>query len=307
MKAVVVKGFGAEPELAEIDRPEPGAGEVLVRLYAAGLNPFDWKVADGVLKDVVPHMFPLVLGSDGAGVVEAIGPGVTRFKPGDRVYGQFMRVDSGHGSYAEYTVAAEGAKVSRIPGGLAYGVAAALPTAGVTAYQAIEAAGLKTGQTILVNGATGGVGQFAVQFAVQAGATVVATTTSDLAGHLRSLGASHLVDYTAGHAFPDGLDAVLDLVSVPGGGIDGFATLLRPGGVLLSTNHAAGSLVRQDIRGVNVTNHATPEHLAALADAAAAGKLRVRLEAEVALADAPAAIAKAKSGHRARGKTVIAI
>ncbi len=314
MKAVVVTGFGTQPHLADVDRPQPGPGEILVRLHAAGLNPFDWKVVDGALKDFVPHNFPLVLGSDGAGVVEEVGAGVTLFKPGDRVYGQFMRVEHGHGSYAEYTIAAEDGKVSHIPDGLPFPLAAALPTASVTAYQAIQAAQLNAGQTILVNGATGGVGQSAVQFAAQAGAAVVATTTPELAGHLRDLGASHVVDFTAqpvtaqvAAAHPEGVDAILDLVSVPGGDIDGLAALLRPGGVLLSTNHAAGALARQDIRGVNVTNHATTADLTAIAELAAAGGLRVNLEIEVPLADAPAAIARAKNGHAARGKTVVSI
>ena len=115
MKAVTITGFGAEPLLTDLPVPEPGPGELLVRLHAAALNPFDWKVADGALKGLVDHDFPLVMGSDGAGVVERIGPGVIHFRPGDTVYGQFMNLAHGRGSYAEYVIAAENGTLARMP------------------------------------------------------------------------------------------------------------------------------------------------------------------------------------------------
>ncbi|MBO4254458.1 NADP-dependent oxidoreductase [Streptomyces griseorubiginosus] len=313
MKAVTIDGFGAEPRLTDLPVPQPGPGELLVRLHAAALNPFDWKVADGALKDAVEHHFPLVMGSDGAGVVERIGEGVNRFRLGDTVYGQFMDVARGHGSYAEYALVPEDGRLARIPEDLPFGVAAALPTASATAYQAIEAARLDTGQIILVNGASGGVGQSAVQFAVHEGARVLATAAPDIAGHLRDLGAHETLDFTAAPvaeqvlaAHPDGIDAVLDLITHPGGDIDAFAALLKPGGRLISTNHAADpeALAAREIHGVNLSSSPSQAELAALADLAAAGKLRVTVDAEISLADAPAAVARARSGH-ARGKTVI--
>jgi NADPH:quinone reductase-like Zn-dependent oxidoreductase len=173
MKAIVITDFATEPTLADLPVPDPGPGQLLVRLHAAGLNPFDWKVADGALKDVVSHAFPLVMGSDGAGVVEKTGPGVTRFRVGDRVYGQFMRLDQGLGSYAEYTVADENGVIARIPDTLPFTLTTAPP---------------------------------------------------DLADHLRDLGAGTVIDFTAGPAHeqvaaahPGGIDAVLDLVTPPGG------------------------------------------------------------------------------------------
>lgn len=308
MKAVAVTAFGTAPSLMDVASPQPGPGEVLIRLHAAGVNPFDWKVAEGVLKDVVPHAFPLVLGNDGAGVIEQVGAGVSDYQPGDHVYGQFMDLERGHGTYAEYTIAAADGKIARIPPELPFTAATALPTAGITAYQAIRMAGLQSGQTILITGATGGVGQFAVQFAAQAGARVLATATPALSDHVFGLGASEVIDFTsrAVSEYPRNVDVVLDLVHMPGGDIDNLAEVLRPGGTLLNTNHAAGSLIRQDIRGVNVTNHATTEELTLLAELAATGKLRVTIGASFALADAPAGIAKAKSGN-AFGKTVVAI
>jgi NADPH:quinone reductase-like Zn-dependent oxidoreductase len=312
VRAVVIPGFGEEPALVELPAPEPGPGDVLVRVHAAGMNPFDWKVAEGALKGVVEHRFPVVMGSDGAGVVEAVGSGVTRFRPGDRVYGQFMKVAQGVGSYAELTVAPAEGKLALVPDGLPLTVAAALPTASVTAYQAIEAAGLEPGRTILVNGASGGVGQSAVQFAAARGARVLATAPTDLADHLRDLGADEVVDFTrgatadqVGAAHPDGIDAVLDLVSTAGQA-DPLVALLRPGGVIISTNGALDpdALAARGLRGVNFFSNATPEVLATIADFAASGRLRVAIDAEVALADAPAAVARARAGH-ARGKTVI--
>jgi NADPH:quinone reductase-like Zn-dependent oxidoreductase len=311
VRAVVIPGFDTEPELAERPVPEPGPDEVLVRMHAAGMNPFDWKVAEGALKGVVEHPFPLVMGSDGAGVVEAVGSQVVRFRPGDRVYGQFMRIERGIGSYAEYAVAPADGKLALVPDGLSFSVAAALPTASVTAYQAVQEARLEPGSVFLVNGASGGVGQSAVQFAADLGARVLATSPPDLADHLRDLGAAEVIDFTQGPtadqvlaAHPDGIDAVLDLISKPGEA-DPLVDLLRPGGVAISTNGALDpeAMAARELRGVNFFSNATPEALADLADLAATGRLRVTIDAEVALDDAPAAIARARAGH-ARGKTV---
>jgi NADPH:quinone reductase-like Zn-dependent oxidoreductase len=312
MRAVVIEGFGAEPELVEASVPEPGPGELLVRIHAAGLNPFDWKVADGALEGVVEHSFPFVMGSDGAGIVARVGSGVTDFRPGERVYGQFMQLPKGQGSYAEYALVDAAGKVATIPDHLSFSLAAALPTATVTAYQAVQAIGLEPGHTILVNGASGGVGQSAVQFAAGQGARVVATAPGDLTDHLRELGADHVIDFTAASVldevratYPDGIDAVLDLVTGPGDP-NRFADLLRAGGTLVSTNGAADPalLAAQGRTGVNLYNSPTRQDLEALAGLAADGRIRVRIDAEVALADAPDAVAQARSGQ-ATGKTVI--
>jgi NADPH:quinone reductase-like Zn-dependent oxidoreductase len=312
VRAVVIPGFGLDPELADLPDPEPGPGEVLVRVHAAGMNPFDWKVAEGALRGVVEHPFPLVMGSDGAGIVERLGDGVDIFVVGDRVYGQFMKVGLGRGSYAELAVAPAEGKVVAIPDGLSFELAAALPTASVAAYQAIAEAALTPGQTILVNGASGGVGQSAVQFAAATGARVIATGPGDLVEHLRELGADEVVDFTSGptaeqvaSANPEGIDALLDLVSVAGQA-DPLVRLLRAGGVAISTNGAldVDALSARDIRGVNLNSTVTTETLTAIAHLAAAGRLRVTIDAKVLLADAPAAVAAARAGH-ARGKTVI--
>jgi NADPH:quinone reductase-like Zn-dependent oxidoreductase len=312
VRAVVIPGFGVDPEVVDLPDPEPGEGEVLVRLHAAGMNPFDWKVIDGALRGVVEHPFPIVMGSDGAGVVERVGPGVDTFRAGDRVYGQFMKVALGRGSYAEKALVAADGKLALVPEALSFEIAAALPTASVTAYQAIAEARLGDGSTILVNGASGGVGQSAVQFAAHAGARVIATAPPDLAAHLRDLGAAEVVDFTRGPtadqvlaAHPDGIDAVLDLVSTAGQA-EPLVALLRPGGVAISTNGAldVDAMAGRELRGVNFSSNATPDVLATIAEAAAEGRLRVSIDATVPLDDAPEAVARARAGH-ARGKTVI--
>jgi NADPH:quinone reductase-like Zn-dependent oxidoreductase len=314
MRAVVITDFGADPEVIDLPIPEPGPGDILVQVRAAGMNPFDWKVIDGALKGVVEHPFPIVMGSDGAGVVEKVGADVEIFRRGDRVYGQFMKVARGLGSYAEHTLAAADGKVALIPDGLSFVAAAALPTASVTAYQAIEALRLDAGQSVLVNGASGGVGQSAVQFAADTGARVIATGPTDLADHLRDLGAAEVVDFTRGptaeqvlEAHPEGIDAILDVVSTPGQA-DALVDLLRPGGVVISTNGALDpeALAARELRGINFFSDATPEALAAIAELASSGRLRVTIDAEVPLEEAPAAVARARDGH-ARGKTVIVL
>ncbi len=313
MKAVIITDFGAEPKVADLPVPDPGHGELLVRLHAAGLNPFDWKVIDGALRGVVEHAFPLVMGSDGAGVVERVGAGVTEFEPGDTVYGQFMRLPEGQGSYAEYALIPADGKVAHIPASLPFTVAAALPTASAAAYKGIEAASLEAGQVILINGASGGVGQSAIQFAAAKGARVLATATPDLADHLRELGADEIIDFTTAPTaeqvsslHPQGIDAVLDLITAPGGDIDTLADLLAPGGVLVNSNFAADAdaLAAREIRAVNLSSSPTQAELEALATLADAGTLRITIDAEVALDDAPAAVAGARASH-SRGKTIL--
>lgn len=313
MKAVAITDFGAEPRVLDLAIPEPGPGELLVRLHAAGINPFDWKVADGALKDAVPHAFPLILGSDGAGTVEQVGTGVTRFRPGDRVYGQFMRLPQGQGSYSEYALAEQDGKLAPIPDDLEFTLAAALPTASVTAYQAVQAARLNDRHTLLINGASGGVGQSAIQFAARQGARVLATGTADLAEHLRGLGAHTVIDFTAAPtheqiaaAYPDGIDAVLDLVTPADGDISPLTNRIRPGGTVVSTNHAADpeALAAREILGINLANNPSTADLVDLAHLATTGALRVHIDSQVTLADAPATIAAARTGH-ARGKTII--
>jgi NADPH:quinone reductase-like Zn-dependent oxidoreductase len=313
MRAVVITDFDTEPVLTDLPAPEPGPGEVLVRLAAAGVNPFDWKVVEGAMRGSVDHAFPLVLGSDGAGTVERVGEDVAGFEPGDRVFGAFMDVERGRGSYAEYAIA-KAAKLARLPHAIGFDVAAAMPTACAAAYTFVEGTGVGPGQTLLVNGASGGVGQAAVQLAAAQGVRVIATADPGTAGYLRELGAAETIDFTAGptvdqvrEAHPDGIDTIVDLVSAPGE-IEPVALLLKPNGCIVSSNGAVGGelLAVHGLRGANLYANMAPATLVFLAESIAAGQLRVRIDHRVPLEEAAAALERLKAGE-ARGKTVLAI
>ncbi|GAB3492301.1 NADP-dependent oxidoreductase [Nocardiopsis coralliicola] len=316
MRAIAISGFGADPESMELPDPEPGPGMFLVRLRAAGVNPFDLKVAGGALRDVVPHRFPLILGNDGAGEVAAVGSGVTAFRPGDAVFGQFMNLPLGLGSYAEYALATEEDAVAPVPDGMSFALAAAVPTASMAAFAVVDAAAVGAGRTVLVVGATGGVGQSAVQFAADRGADVIATAaTEDDAELLESLGAAATVDHTTGRLpaqvaglRPDGVHAVLDLVD-DAAGVAPLLPLLRGGdAVAVSTTGALDpeALSHRGIRAENVRSRGSSALLATLADMVAAGRLHLTLDHEAPLTGGPAALARLAEAHT-RGKTVLHI
>ncbi|HLJ98510.1 MAG TPA: NADP-dependent oxidoreductase [Streptosporangiaceae bacterium] len=311
MRAIVVDEFDGTPHLADVPVPEPGAGDIQIQIKAAGINPFDAAIVRGALRDYMPHKFPLVLGMDGAGVVTAAGPGVAAFQPGDRVYGQFHRPPAGLGTYAEYSLASVDGVVAKMPDGVNFEQAAALPVATTTGWNLVRAANVDMGQTVLVVGATGGVGQAALQFAAAQGATVIATAPPDAVTLVTGLGATATVDHTAGaladqvlSAYPDGLDAVIDTVG--GRQAMGLARAIKTGGVLISAKGAADSdtLAEREIRGINFVNQTDGAQLGELAALVDAGRVKVILDHIVPLADAPAALERLLQGG-SRGKTVI--
>ncbi|MFC4911022.1 NADP-dependent oxidoreductase [Actinomadura gamaensis] len=312
MRAIAVSEYGATPSLMDLDRPEPGPGEVLVKLVAAGMNPFDWKVADGDFEGAVPVRFPLILGQDGAGVVEAAGEGVDRFRPGEQVYGSFFGAPRGLGSYAEYTLVRQDGPIAMMPAEMIYSRAAAVPMASMTAYNLVGAAGVDEGKTVLVVGATGGVGQQAVQFAAMRGAHVIATAGPDMTELMLDYGADETVDYAGKDLFdaidgghPDGIDVLLDLVE-DADGVDRLSRAVKRGGVVASLIGQADveGLAGRDVKGINFRNEPSGELLTELAGMIDAGKLRVHVSREVDLAEVPEVIADARRGG-ARGKTVI--
>ncbi|PBC83550.1 NADPH:quinone reductase [Streptomyces sp. 2224.1] len=313
MRAVAVSAFGEKPQLMDLPQPEPGPGEVLVRLSAAGLNPVDWKLADGMFGDAVPAAFPLVLGSDGAGEVLAIGNGVRRFTVGDAVFGQFQRPEQGGGSYCELAVADE-SRLAHAARSVTYATSAGLPTAGMTAYNLVEETRVTEGTRVLVVGATGGVGTFVTQLAAGRGAEVIATARPAKAELMRTLGAAETVDHAAGPladqvlaAHPDGVDVLIDMV----GGPAEFRELtrtVRDGGTAVSLLGSADAdeLTDNNLRGFNFVNRPSPQLLEILAGQVDAGRLTVLVGREVALEEAPEALEASRSG-RAQGKTVLAI
>src|SRR5205807_1743343 len=213
MRAVIVNEYGGTPVLAEIPTPQPGPSQVLIKLRAAGVNPMDRWLASGAQRSEAAT-FPLVLGADGAGIVETIGAGATRFSPGDTVFGQLWAAPFVEaGTAAEYVAVSEDATLARVPDGLDLVVAAALPTTGMTGLLLVEELPPLAGKTVLLVGAGGGVGSFASQFAVAAGARVIATVRAEMAPRLRGYGAAETVDHTrvsladaVRQAHPDGID-----------------------------------------------------------------------------------------------------
>jgi NADPH2:quinone reductase len=317
MRAVAVRETGDTPEVMQLPMPSPAPGEVLVKLAAAALNPIDVGIAAGLFEGRMPHAFPLILGVDGAGRVEVAGEAVHGLTAGDAVYGQFLRTPLGHGTFADYAVvppAPDAGALQRLPDNLPVEIAAALPTAGMTAIGAIEALGLRSGQSVLITGATGGVGVFAVQLAAARGLEVIATARPDAAGWIRQLGASSTVDYTTGDltgpvraAHPDGVDAVLALNSGQHSFTE-YAGLVRDGGAALSIAFAATPQLLASGR-ISVTNYMMkdkPGLLARITAEATAGRITVPIQRTVTLEETPEALAGLAAGG-ARGKTVVLI
>ncbi|WP_456845253.1 NADP-dependent oxidoreductase [Cellulomonas sp. P5_C6] len=238
MRAVALAKFGAAPQIHDIGIPEPAEGEVRVRVHAASVNGFDLAVAAGYLNGMMEHRFPVVLGKDFAGVVDAIGAGVEDYEVGERVFGVVTKTFLGDGSFGEYVTVPVAVGLAKLPGSVSFTDGAALGLAGTAAVDAVTAAQLEAGQVVLVAGATGGVGHQAVQLAVRSGATVIATAHSEQEKALvTGLGAVEVVDYREDvaaqvlAAHPDGVDAVIHLA----GDAAPLLPALRNGGRFAST------------------------------------------------------------------------
>jgi NADPH:quinone reductase len=313
MRAIAVNEYGAMPALVEVPDPQAGPGQVLIKVEAAGINPMDRMIADGALQPIGPAQFPLVLGVDLAGIVEAVGEGAGRFAPGEELFGQLLIAPWGSaGTYAERVAVSEDQPLARVPRGLDPIVAAALPTAGSTALEIVESLEPLSGKTAVLVGAAGGVGSFATQFAVNAGAHLVAVAGADAGDRLRSYGAAEVIDYTAGsvpdalrRAHPDGIDVLIDLAS-DADGFAALASLVRTGGTALKTRfqYAADieSLASRGVIGVNYELRASSGVLERVADAVASGRVIAPPIARIALGDVPGLNGK----PRPEGKTVIA-
>jgi NADPH:quinone reductase len=309
MRAFAMTGFDEQPSVVEVPKPEAGPGEVRVRVRAASLNGFDLSVAAGRLKGMLDYQFPLILGKDFAGTIDAVGEGVSRFAVSDPVFGLTNKPDfTKTGSFAEFLVVPEDSAITRLPAGLDLADAGAIGLAGVTALQSVDAMDPKPGQAVLVSGATGGVGTFAVQIVAARGAEVIATAKGDEADFLRELGATHVVDYTGDLAAqvrgirPDGVDAVLHFA---GDGIE-LADLVRPGGRLASTMGVGQEqMAGRDVTATSVMNNPDAAKLDRLAAEIAAGRLRVPIQQTYPLDQVGQAMADFKSGTR--GKLAIAI
>jgi len=308
MKSIALDALGAPPALRDdLPAPRPGAGEVLVRVRASSVNPVDNAIAAGMLSDMgVEHEFPVVLGRDYAGVVEQVGTEVTRYAVGDEVYGFVLHADPTvhDGSWAELITVPVHASVAPVPPGVDVQTAGAAALVGISAMLAVDALGLSPGDTVLLVGATGGVGSVAVQLAARAGATVIAAALPEDEEYLRGLGVTELLDRDADVAaavrerYPDGVDAVLDLVSYAPGAFD---ATLKADGRVASSNGAAGDGPGR----TNVMATPTTENLERLAGLLADG-LRVPIQQTYDLAQAPDALAALGATH-VQGKLAVRI
>jgi NADPH:quinone reductase-like Zn-dependent oxidoreductase len=313
MRALNINAAGAPPAMSELPRPEIDADYVLIKVRAASLNGVDRAIASGFMAQFMPHAYPLVLGQDAAGVVEAVGANVSGISIGDEVLGNMLiSPPIQRGTIAEYAVLPAAAVVHK-PAELGFHEAAALPLAGATAVALVNAIDLQPGQTVLIIGATGGVGSFAIQLAAARGATVIATGADADAEVLIKLGASEVMDYTSGSvaekvraAHPDGVDALIDLANFGPDGLVEAASAVRDGGRVASPLNAidADALATRQIIGQNVTAHPSREVVAPLVAAAAAGELTVPVTTTFRLDEASAALT-GFSSRGVRGKNVI--
>ncbi|MEO3785929.1 NADP-dependent oxidoreductase [Actinocorallia sp. B10E7] len=309
MRVITQKQVGEASEVlevAEVPLPEPGYGQVLVKMEAAGVNPVDFAVSAGYYPLLGEP--PFTLGWDVAGTVEAVGSGVSRFSPGDRVFG--MSAFPAEGStHAEYVLVSANELAFR-PDALGAKEAGALPLAGLTAYQALAGtARLQPGQRVLIHRAAGGVGHLAVQIAKALGAHVIATASGAKHEFVRSLGADEVIDYTTTdytEVLSD-LDVVFDLVTGENG--PRSASVLKKGGILVSALPGNMGLDHDEAAALGIrleSVHVRPSvhDLERLAELAERGELRVRLDGEFPLADAAKAYSLAGSGQ-VTGKIVL--
>lgn len=318
MKAMILKSFGGPDsfELSDVPKPVPQAGQVLVRVHATSINPLDYQVRRGDYPDLVP--LPAITGHDVSGVVEAVGPGVSAFAPGDEVW-YTPQIFDGQGSYAEYHVAAESI-IARKPAALSHLEAASLSLVGGTVWEALTVrAVLRVGESILIHGGAGGVGHVAIQVAKAMGARVFTTVREANADFVRSLGADVVIDYTqedyveaimretAGH----GVDVVFDTIG--GDTLSRSADALAQLGRVVSIVDIAQPQNLVQAWGKNASYHfvftrqnrGKLDELSALVER---GQLRPHVGAVYSLADIPLAHARLASANNGLlGKIAIAV
>lgn len=315
IQAIRVHQYGGPEQLVleQIPCPEPQAGEALLRVHAAGVLPADWKMRQGFFRDFAPVTFPFVPGSAVAGIVEKIGPGVTTFQEGQAVFGRSTR-----GAYTGYTIveveppALKPGTFSLLalkPEALSFDEAATISGGATTAWQALFADGaLQEGQRVLIHGAAGGVGSFAVQFARWKGAHVVGTVSTTNLAFVRSLGAETVIDYTTTpfEQVVHDVDLVLDTIG--GETLRRSFEVVKRGGTLVSLLERPARELAQE-RGIRAMKNAalpTSEHLRAIAQLIEEGQVKPAIARTFPLSQAPQAQELSQSGH-GRGRIVLHI
>lgn len=306
MKAVRLHDYNGLDGLIYEDAPvpQPGEGQVLIHVRAMGINPFDWKVAEGHFKEFLPLQLPAIIGSDLAGVVEAVGPGVTFLKPGMMVYGQADFMASG--AYAEYALAKAG-EVATKPRTLTFAQAASVPVIAMTAWQALMIiGGLQRGQSVLIHGAAGGVGSYAVQFASLLDCHIVATAAGEDAAYLHELGAVEVINYQnpPSQNFTSGMDLVLDTIG--GETRQRSWGALKPGGILITTTDPPSpeEAKEHNVRAEMIQMKPSALQLDDIAKKLDSGQIKARVGAELPLSEARQALERLRKGGT-RGKIIL--
>lgn len=321
MKAMVYHNYGSPDELKleEVDKPVPGDDEILIKVHAASLNAYDWRFLRAnpfLVRIMGGGLFKpkyTILGADLAGRVEAVGKNVTQFKPGDEVFGDTSQ--HGNGAFAEYKAVPESAVVLK-PAGMTFEEAAAIPMAALTALQGLRDAGkIQAGQKVLINGAAGGVGTFAVQIAKAFGAEVTAVCSTSKMELMRSLGADHVIDYTQEDFTQNGEQ--YDLILAVNGyqPISAYKRALSPKGIYVMAGGSGGQLFEAlllsawmsmggDKKMGNVSEKPSQKDYLLIAELFEAGKVKPVIERCYPLQELPEAISYLEKGH-VKGKLVI--
>ena len=302
MKSVRIHQYGGPDVLRfeDVPRPRVGPGEVLIRVHAASVNPVDWKIRAGYLKEFMVVPMPFTPGMDASGVIDATGPNVTRFRQGDEVYGVIKN------TYAEFAIARESELVLK-PSSIDHVHAAAIPVAALTAWQALfNLAGLTEGQKVLIHGAAGGVGSFAVQFAKAKGAHVSGTASRRNQSFLGELGVDKLIDYE-GTRFEDVVRDVDVVLDTQGGDTQHRSwKVLKKGGMLVSVVQppSAEEGAKHGAKSAMMIWRPKAGDLTEVTKLVGAGKVKPFVETVLQLSDARRAQALSQTGH-ARGKIVL--
>lgn len=307
MTAVRFHEYGGADRLRveRVPVPRPGPGEILVEVHAASVNPIDWKLREGLVRSWWPLEFPSAPGRDGAGIVRAVGTGVDRWRVGDAV--AVYVPSSSQGTYAEYVVVAAEHAAAK-PEKLSYAEAAAYPLVAITAWNAVEAARLAPGETVLVHGGAGGVGSVVVQLAAARGAHVIATASARNVEFVRSLGAARVLDYRATRFETEVRDADVVIDTVGGDTLARSPAVLKRGGRLVTI---AGRLPQDACSAAGLdciaSNAGEPARaLAAVAPLVASGRLRVLVDRTYPLERAAEAQQQIRDGG-GRGKIVLTV
>jgi NADPH:quinone reductase-like Zn-dependent oxidoreductase len=309
MKSVVIENYGSKDELKEMEvpNPVPTAHQVVIEVKATSINPIDWKLREGYLKQMMPWQFPIILGWDVAGVITEVGSEVTDWKVGDEV---FARPDTTRfGTYAEYTLV-DDHLLARKPASISWGEAAAVPLAGLTAYQALFTHGnLKKGEKVLIHAGAGGVGIYAIQLAKQAGAYVITTASERNHELLKSLGADEVIDYrnTKFEEVLSDIDVVFDTM---GGDVqrNSFKVIKKHTGRIISiVSNFDEELVKQyDVTAKNIWLDPNGEQLQEMADLLEQKKIKSVVGATFPFSQQGIYDAHALSeSHHAVGKIVV--